>query len=241
MPASPAPIPAPIPAPTPAPRGRRREAERNDERLLRAAHQALAEVGWTVSVTEIARRAGIGMGSFYRRYRGKAALAQHVRVVSMDRLTEAARAAADEHSGWDALVRFLCDAVSAPTSSLLPLIGGILPGTPEVEEASARLHTAIDALLERARSEGALRQDVGAADLVLLLVHLRTRIPGRPERVRQLRLRYLHMTLEGLRSAASPEPAELPQPCPDWQELHLLWDKPPVTRSHPDERTDERR
>ncbi|WP_327430279.1 TetR/AcrR family transcriptional regulator [Streptomyces sp. NBC_01236] len=227
------------PAPTPAPRGRRREAERNDERLLAAAHEALSEVGWSVSVAEITKRAGIGMGSFYRRYRGKVPMAQHVRVVSMERLTEAARVAAEERDGWEALVRFMCDAVSTPTSTLLPLIGGVLPGTPVVDEASARLHTAIDALLERPRSEGVLRQDVGAADLVLLLVHLRTRIPGRPERIRQLRLRYLHMTLEGMRSAPSSERAALPQPCPDWQELHLLWDKRPNTRVRPDEENNE--
>ncbi|MFF4573935.1 TetR/AcrR family transcriptional regulator [Streptomyces sp. NPDC001410] len=227
------------PASTPAPRGRRREAERNDRRLLVAAHEALSEVGWTVSVTEIARRAGIGMGSFYRRYPGKVQLAQHVRVVCMEQLTEAARAAAEERDGWQALVRFMCEAVTAPASSLLPLIGGVLPGTPAVDEASERLHTAIDALLERPRSEGVLRQDVGAADLVLLLVHLRTRIPGLPERIGQLRLRYLHMTLEGMRCGSATERAALPQPSPDWQELHRLWDKQPAGQALPDEESDE--
>ncbi|MFB7246690.1 TetR/AcrR family transcriptional regulator [Streptomyces populi] len=225
----------PVPASRPAPRGRRREAERNDERLLLAAHEALSEVGWNVSVAEIARRADIGIGSFYRRYRGKVSVAQHVRVVCMERLSEAALAAAEEEDGWQALVRFMRDAVSTPTSSLLPLIGGVLPATPAVDRASDRLRAAIDALLERARSEGALRQDVGAADLVLLLVHLRTRLPGLPERIRQLRLRYLHMALDGMRATVPPERSTLPQPCPEWQELRLLWDKQPDTRARPDE------
>ncbi|MBD0745898.1 TetR/AcrR family transcriptional regulator [Streptomyces sp. CBMA152] len=221
------------PVPSGAPRGRRREAERNDARLLVAAHEALSEVGWSASVTEIAKRAGIGMGSFYRRYRGKVAMAQHVRVVGMTRLAEAAEAAAaEELDGWQALVRFMDEAVGSPAATLLPVIGGILPVTREVENASARLRDAIEVILERPRTEGVLRQDVSAADLVLLLVHLKTRLPGRPERTRQLRQRYLHMALQGMRCAPSVPPPELPHPTPDWQELHALWDRPSDTRPH---------
>lgn len=186
-------------------------------------------------MTEIAKRAGIGMGSFYRRYRGKVPLAQHVRVVSMERLADAARAAAEEPDGWEALVRFMRDAVSGPAGTLLPLIGGILPATRAVDQASARLYDAVDALLERPRAQGVLRQGVGAADLVLLVVHLRTRLPGRPERICQLRLRYLHMALEGMRSAPGTQRMTLPQPSPDWEELHLLWDKQPDPRAGRDE------
>ena len=109
-----------------APRGRRREADRNDVRLMRAARAAFAELGWDAPVSEIARRAGIGMGSLYRRYPSKEALAQRMRVLAMDRLTEQATAASARHPDpWTAFTAFLRDAVSdqEPGGPLLRLLG----------------------------------------------------------------------------------------------------------------------
>ncbi|MFD3619486.1 helix-turn-helix domain-containing protein [Streptomyces sp. NPDC058676] len=71
---------------TGTPRGSRREAARNDARLLQAAREVFAERGWDAPVSEIARRAGIGMGSLYRHYPSKALLAQRMRIVGMEQL-----------------------------------------------------------------------------------------------------------------------------------------------------------
>ncbi|AXL88818.1 TetR/AcrR family transcriptional regulator [Streptomyces sp. CB09001] len=216
--------PSSPPAGARRPRGRRREADRNDERVLMAAHQAFAELGWNASVTEIARRAGLGMGSLYRRYRGKEELAQHLRIVGMEHLTKVAQAAAlEQPNGWSALVRFMNDAVSSSAGTLLPLIGGVLPATHGVEAATTRLHDAVEPIVARARDEGSLRADIGSADLVLLLVHLKAKLPAPPDRARQLRFRYLQMALHGMRSGPDPEPAGPVFPAPDWRELRALW------------------
>ncbi|MEU6774714.1 helix-turn-helix domain-containing protein [Streptomyces sp. NPDC046759] len=205
-------------------RGRRREAELNDARLLVAACDAFAELGWKASVSDIARRADVGMDTIYRRYAGKEELAQHICLTAVDHLTHTARAAALETSdGWQALVRFMRTALTTRTGSLLPRLGGRLPLTDDLEAAVVRLHEAVEAVVGRAQREGALRADVVSADIVLLLVHLKILLPTAETRFCELRLTYLDIVLDGLR----PRPPHLPQgldgPPPDWQELRALW------------------
>lgn len=111
------------------PRGRQKEADRNDERILRAAREVFAEHGWDAPVSEVARRAGVGMGSLYRRYPAKEDLAQALRVEGMNDLASlAGTAMADHPDPWAALVSFLRATLSATgTGSLLPLIGAACP------------------------------------------------------------------------------------------------------------------
>jgi AcrR family transcriptional regulator len=221
-------------------RGRRREAERNDARLLRAARDAFAELGWKASVSDIARRADVGMGTIYRRYACKEELAQHMRLTAVNHLADDAVAAADETpDGWGALVRFMTRALSTQAGSLLPLIGGRLPVTDAIEDATVRLHTAVESLVQRAQRERALRADVVSADVLLLLAHLEILFPTTAARSRQLRLRYLDVVLDGLahRAPHIPHPPrDLTGPAPVWQELGGLWhaDPPDATGTDPD-------
>jgi AcrR family transcriptional regulator len=196
---------------------------------MQAAREVFAEQGWEAPVSEIARRAGIGMGSLYRRYPSKEQLAQRMRVVGMERLTALARTAvAEEPDPWAAFARFLRDALSVRGSGgpLLPLVGGRLPATAEVDAAAARMRDAFDDLVTRAHDAGVLRTDVTSADLPLLLEHLTARIPATGERAAALHLRYLELVLAGLRTAAADSPTALPGPPPDWAELGELWNAP---------------
>nr|BFD87181.1 TetR/AcrR family transcriptional regulator [Streptomyces sp. Xyl84] len=214
---------------TGTPRGRQREAGRNDVRLMRAAREVFAEQGWDAPVSEIARRAGIGMGSLYRRYPSKDLLAQRMRVMGMDQLVAQARTAlAEEPEPWEAFARFLRDALTAQGSGgpLLSLIGGRLPATDEVVAAAARLRAALDELVGRAHAAGVLRTDFASADVPLLLELLALRLPVTGERTVTLQLRHLDLVLAGLRTApAAPRPA-LSGPAPDWAELRELWNAP---------------
>ncbi|WP_441246955.1 TetR/AcrR family transcriptional regulator [Kitasatospora sp. McL0602] len=208
------------------PSGRQKEADRNDERVLRAAREVFAELGWNAPVSEIARRAGVGMGSLYRRYPAKEDLAQALRMQGMDELTALARRAASEHADpWTALASFLRAALSAPDAgSLLPLIGGRLPATEEIDAASGRLKAALDGLVDAAHRSGALRADVSSADLPLLLSHLSPRLPTAAERATELHLRYLDLVLLGLQNPSTPD--RQPDRAPDWTELTGLWNTP---------------
>lgn len=208
------------------PRGRQKEADRNDERVLRAAREVFAELGWNAPVSEIARRAGVGMGSLYRRYPAKEDLAQALRVEGMNELTTLARTAmADHPDPWTALATFLRTALSATdTGSLLPLVGGRLPATDEVDAAAHRLQQALDDLVDAAHQSGALRQDFSSADLPLLLNHLNARLPTTTERAIELHLRYLDLVLSGLQNPLKTD--DQPAGTPDWTELRDLWNSP---------------
>ncbi len=208
------------------PRGRRREADRNDARLMQAAREVFAELGWDAPVSEIARRAGIGMGSLYRRYPSKELLAQRMRTGGMEQLVSQARTAlAEEPDPWAAFARFLREALSAQGADgpLLPLVGGRLPATDEIVAAAAQLRAALDDLVEGAHRSGALRADFTSADVPLLLEHLTVRIPVTDERATALHLRYLDLVLTGLRTSVTDRPTTLQGPAPDWAELSELW------------------
>ncbi|MEV7734648.1 helix-turn-helix domain-containing protein [Streptomyces sp. NPDC088921] len=210
---------------TGTPRGRRREADRNDARLMQAAREVFAEQGWDAPVSEIARRAGIGMGSLYRRYPSKELLAQRMRIVGMEQLvTQARTALSEEPDPWSAFARFLRDALSAqgPGGPLLPLVGGRLPATDDIVNASDRLRAALDDLVAGAHRAGVLRTDFTSADLPILLEHLTARIPVTGERAAALHLRYLDLVLAGLRTSAA-DPPTLQGPAPHWDELRELW------------------
>lgn len=208
------------------PRGRQKEADRNDERILRAAREVFAEHGWDAPVSEVARRAGVGMGSLYRRYPAKEDLAQALRVEGMNELASQARTAmADHPDPWAALVAFLRATLSATgTGSLLPLIGGRLPATDEVDAADDCLRAALDVLVDAAHRSGALRPDFSSADLLLLLAHLNARLPTTTERAVELHLRYLDLVLSGLRNPANT--GIQPVGPPTWAELRDLWNAP---------------
>ncbi|MFF4798869.1 TetR/AcrR family transcriptional regulator [Streptomyces sp. NPDC001351] len=211
------------------PRGRQREADRNDARLFQAAREVFAERGWDAPVSEIARRAGIGMGSLYRRYPSKELLAQRMRIAAMEHLVAQARAAiSEEPDPWSAFARFLRDVLSAqePGGALLPLIGGRLPATDDIVNAADRLRAALDDLVGDAHRAGVLRTDFTSADVPLLLEHLTARIPVAGERAGALHLRYLDLVLAGLRTAPSAEPTALTSPAPSWAELRELWNAP---------------
>ncbi|WBO63196.1 TetR/AcrR family transcriptional regulator [Streptomyces camelliae] len=208
------------------PRGRRREADRNDARLLQAAREVFAELGWDAPVSEIARRAGIGMGSLYRRYPSKELLAQRMRIVGMEQLVAQARTAlTEEPDPWAAFTRFLRDALSAQGAGgpLLPLVGGRLPATDEIVAAAAHLRAALDDLVDGAHRAGVLRADFTSADVPLLLEHLTARIPVTDKRATALHLRYLDLVLAGLCTPAADGPTALRGPAPNWAELRELW------------------
>jgi AcrR family transcriptional regulator len=211
------------------PRGRQREAGRNDARLFQAAREVFAERGWDAPVSEIARRAGIGMGSLYRRYPSKELLAQRMRIAGMEQLVTQARSAlAEERDPWAALVRFFRDALAdqGTAGPLLPLVGGRLPATDEVQAAAGQLRAALDDLVGGAHRAGVLRTDVTSADIPLLLEHLTLRIPVARERATALHLRYLDLVLAGLRTPGPGGPADLSGPGPRWEELRALWNAP---------------
>ena len=90
---------------------RRAEVERNDRALLRAARAVVAEDGAHASVATIAARAGVGVGTLYRRYRTKEELFQHLSTLALNDYLRAAEEGLAHDDPWDGFAHYVTHAV----------------------------------------------------------------------------------------------------------------------------------
>jgi AcrR family transcriptional regulator len=144
----------------------RADAQRNLDRLLVAAGACFAERGVDVSIDEIARRAGVGHGTVFRRFPTKEALLEAVvceRARGLAAAAEEAAEAADVWSGFEGFVREAA-AVYGRDRALLEGLGRCV----EAEDVDAFVE-AVRRLVARAQAAGVLRKDVSAEDVLDLV------------------------------------------------------------------------
>jgi AcrR family transcriptional regulator len=175
----------------------RADARRNRERVLAAAREAFAELGFGVPLDEIAARAGVGPGTVYRHFPTKEALFEAVTVARVRELVALARAGAeapDPGAALDALLGRIADEAVAKRD-LPDALGGV--GEAAVAVARSELYEALDVLLDRARAGGAVRAGIGAAELIALLKGLLQAV--RESADPELPARLLAVVRDGLR------------------------------------------
>jgi AcrR family transcriptional regulator len=194
----------------------RRDAERNRQRILAAAAEVFSERGLDATLDEVARAAGVGVGTVYRRFPDKDSLVQELfrdRIDSLVTVAEQACAAADP---WQGLVSYLEFAVAAMAADLglRQMMRFATYGRDQVCYARERMRPVIVALVERAQSSGGLRRDVEATDVKLIIFMLASvaeyAATVRPDIWR----RYLALLLDGLRPSRETV-TELPVRAPD--------------------------
>jgi AcrR family transcriptional regulator len=204
--------------------GRRAEAERNDRLVLAAATEVFLEQGFDAPMSAIAERAGVGMGSLYRRYRSKEELARRLCADSMERVAVAAeRALAGQPDGWSALVVFMHDAVRGGAGAFSGFAGAF-PVTQELVDLSERAAWSMQAIIDRAERESGIRPGVTPGDLTMICNLLRAKTILVPARAEELRLRYLAVLLDGLRR--HDDLPDLPGHGPEWSEIADRWGRP---------------
>lgn len=186
----------------------RADAARNRTRILDAARTAFAESGLDVGVEEIARRAGVGKGTLYRRFPTKDALVQAIFEDRLDELDAMAARAEAERDAWQAFARFLAEAARMQASDQ-GFLDVVAQRTGSVFNPRHRLRflSILARPLTRAQAEGRVRADLVAEDVVLLLrmVGSTTRpAPGGGSMENHWQ-RYLALLLDGLRPAAATE------------------------------------
>jgi AcrR family transcriptional regulator len=190
----------------------RRDAQRNRDRIVAATRAAFQERGLDVGVDEIARRAGVGMGTLYRHFPTKNALIDAIVDARFAELTEAAERAMEAPDAWDGFAGFLAAAVELQATDRGFKDALAARGRDErlVKAARKKLYAVVDRLVERGRDEGVLRPDFATSDVTLIL-WATARIIERvgdvaPEQVR----RFLAMHLDGVHpgAATGPLPAE---------------------------------
>src|SRR5580704_1676885 len=148
----------------------RADARRNHDRVLEAAAAAFAEQGPDVSASEIARRAGVGHGTVYRRFPTKEALIAAVVSARLNELADSAETLLGGRAAGEAFEAFVWQVAEAHARDRT-LFAGVprCSEIPAVIEAKARLSALAEQLVSRAQAEGWLRRDIDADDVPLLI------------------------------------------------------------------------
>ncbi|MGV9664770.1 TetR/AcrR family transcriptional regulator [Nocardia niigatensis] len=156
-------------APTP-----RADARRNLERLVTAARAAVAEVGVAVTAQEIAQRAGVGKGTFYRRVPSLDALLTAVLEEVLDEGIAAADRALADPDPWRGFTEFASAYVGlrAESCGVNDALGGA--GSGEVDRCIGDLRERLRALVGRAQQDGSMRADIGWEDVAFALAGVGT-------------------------------------------------------------------
>ena len=148
----------------------RADAERNLALILAAAADAYAEVGPDVTIDEIARRAGVGHGTVFRRFPTKDALRAAVIRARLDELLGRASELLESPDAGAALQTFVWAAAESCRRDRA-FFEGIeqCSGFAEVAEAKQELHDTVDRLIRSAQRAGAVRRGLDARDIGALI------------------------------------------------------------------------
>ncbi len=156
---------------TPSERALRADAERNHQRLLDAAQALFRERGLDVGVAEIAQRAGVGRGTLFRNFPTKQDLIAAIVIARMKEATDYGRTLLDAPDAGEALFGFLEQIVGRQQLDrcLFEAVADTFLANEEIRAAHAAIVGCLDDLLTRAKEAGAVRPDVGAMDVLMLV------------------------------------------------------------------------
>lgn len=194
----------------------RSDARRNREKILAAASELFAERGGEVSVSDIARLAGVGHATVFRRFPTKESLILAILGERLERLTAVAEEALgheDPFEGLRAAMEHMAE-TQARDVGLFETVGTEMIGSPELRDARDRTLAAYAALLRRAQEAGLVRDDLEPQDVLFLITAAGRAGPCRIDL--GLSRRYLGVILDGMRPAAA---TPLDPPAPSLSEL----------------------
>jgi AcrR family transcriptional regulator len=176
----------------------RRDAAENRDRLLAAAVEVFDTQGLDASVTEIARVAGVGMGTLYRRFPTKAALIEALVQDVLDATIKFAREAAAEHPDGTGLEWFL-EASCAHQAEHPGLIARLWTTDHEMVKTARRL---IAGLLADAQDHGRIRRDITNTDLTIAFFGIRGVLQATRAEAPDAWRRHLELLIAGMRPGA---------------------------------------
>jgi AcrR family transcriptional regulator len=199
-------------AETPA-RPLRRDAARNRELLLTAARTVFAERGLEATLDDVARAAGVGVGTAYRHFGNKFELATAVLEECIDAMVGIAEKALVDEDPWHGLVTCLESALElqAFNRGLREVLMSV-SDPQSVLRVKEKLESPITLLMERAQAAGVLRTDLTVADVKVLTVMVCSVADLTGSTAPDAWRRYLALLLPGLRPGGDPLPVEALSP-----------------------------
>jgi AcrR family transcriptional regulator len=189
----------------------RADAERNRRKLLDAAAELFARKGLGVGLDEIARHAGVGVGTAYRRFPDKEQLIEALFDDRLDQIVGLAERCAAHEDAWAGLVEFLDGnaALQSTDQGLKELVFGSPHLVARAQAARARILPAVERLLSRAQATGQVRADLAETDIALVQFMLAAIADITRDTDPDVWQRYLRIVLDGL-ATPTPEPVPVP-------------------------------
>ena len=180
-------------------RPKRADARRNYEKVLTAAREAFAEGGESTALEEIARRAGVGIGTLYRNFPNRQALLEALYVNEVDEVCRSAvQLDNDGDDPWEALSSWferLIAYFATKRALANELLNYLDLDAPLFQNCRASLYAAGEPLLERAQEAGAVRPDVEFSQVMQMMMGI-TKVPASdPGQTAHI----LRIALDGLR------------------------------------------
>jgi AcrR family transcriptional regulator len=178
----------------------RADALRNRALLLGAARDAFTEKGADASLEDIARRAGVGVGTLYRHFPNRQDLLEAVYVEEVETLCRSAADFAGEPA-WDALAHWFdrfVDYVATKKALVEEMMASMSKDAPVFRSCHDAIYRAGEPLLARAQQDGVVRPDVEFVDVIRLVSGISMVKNATPDDIR----RVLAMALDGLRYQA---------------------------------------
>jgi AcrR family transcriptional regulator len=199
-----------VTTPTTSERPLRRDAERNRKRILEAAREAFAEEGLRVTLDEIAQRAGVGVGTVYRRFADKEQLIDALFEHRIEEFAALAQECLEAYDPWEGLARFLEQATEqhALDRGFKEVALSGVHGLDRVARARALMFPLVTRLVERAQADGSLRSDLAPTDVPMLQLMLGSLSECTRNADPQVWRRFLGILTDGLR-ASRDAPTEL--------------------------------
>ena len=194
-------------------RAPRKDAARNHDALLAAAAEVYAEKGIDGSLEEIARRAGVGIGTLYRHFPTRDALSEAAYRREVEGLCNAVDGLLERHSPVEALaawMRAFAAYVAKKRGMAMALKSALGPDNELFNYSHRRIREAIGTLVDRAVASGAIRSDVDSEDLLRAMsgICMAADSPGWAERTGRL----VDLLVDGLRYGAPRPGAPHPPP-----------------------------
>ncbi len=204
----------------------RADAERNRQRLLAAAKELFAARGLDVTLDEIARHAGVGTGTAYRRFPNKDALIEALMADRINELGAIAQECLDDPDPWRGIAGYFERALTlqAADRGLKEVLFSSGRGRERVGHARRALAPVVTKLVGRAVAAGVVRSDLSTSDVPLINFMLNTVVDFGRGVEPELYRRYLAIVLDGLRPRDDLEPLPVKAlRIPEFQEAMARW------------------
>ena len=185
----------------PAAKPLRRDAERNRQLILQAARELFAERGIAVTLDDVAARAGVGVGTVYRRFPSRDAIVDELFVSRIDEIVENARRSLELEDPWASVVQLFEGymVLQAGDRSFGPVILTDAHGRGALDEARVKLRPIVAQIVERAQQAGVLRTDFEATDVPMIILMVGTLQSAVRDVAPDAWRRQLAIILDGLR------------------------------------------